>query len=403
MRFDFRNVVPADHKIMRLINRANVLNIIREKAPISRVEISKITGLKKSTISSIVNDLISEDLVYEDSFGESSIGRKPIILRLKEKSRAIGVIDVRHVKTMVAICDLGCNILQYKELPTSQGNNRGEEFFSELGSVIARMTEEVGIPLAGVGVSAPSMASHKDALIYLDRTHHWQNLPVRKLVAEHVKCPVFADNDGKAAALGALWFAPEAQDASSFVFIHVCEGIGVGLVIDHSVYHGAYSLDGHFGQSLIKMDGRWEEINQDNTWEDNASDLGAVKRYGEYSGKSWTGQVHEIEAQMEKVIELARQNDTYAVRALQETARYLGVGIANINCGLGPEKFLVSGRMVKVWDICGPELIRQVERQTYVRVKPIELLILPSHMPNPTLRGAQALVLHDIFRSYRLA
>ena len=59
MKFDFENVIHADHKIMRLINRANVINIIREQAPISRVEISRLTGLKKSTISSIVGELIN--------------------------------------------------------------------------------------------------------------------------------------------------------------------------------------------------------------------------------------------------------------------------------------------------------------------------------------------------------
>lgn len=402
MRFDFRNVVPADHKIMRLINRANVLNIVREKAQISRVEISKLTGLKKSTISSIVNELIAEDLVYEDSFGESAIGRKPIMLRLKEKSRCIGAIEVGHYKTLVAICDLGCNILDSRTLMTAEGSYRGEEFFSEIGRMTAEMAAQSGLPLAGVGISAPSMASHEEALIYLDRSHHWENLNVRKLVAQHVKCPVNADNDGKAAALGALWFAPEVRDVANFVYVQVCEGIGVGLVIDQDVYHGAYSLDGHFGQQLIKIDERWEEINQDNTWENNASDLGVVRRYAEFKGKAWAGSVYDIDVQTDLVIELARRGDKDAIHALEETARYLGVGIANINCGLGPEKILVSGKMARIWDIIGPVIIRQVERLTYVQVKPIDKLVIPCSLERPSFQGAQAMVLQDIFRSYRV-
>jgi len=109
MKFDFGNVIPADHKIMRLINRTNVINIIREKAPISRSEISKLSGLKKSTISSIVGELIEDGLIYEDSLGESTIGRKPIILRLNEKSRLVGVIDVRHIETTLAISPGMCS------------------------------------------------------------------------------------------------------------------------------------------------------------------------------------------------------------------------------------------------------------------------------------------------------
>jgi N-acetylglucosamine repressor len=402
MRFDFKNVIPADHKIMRLINRANVLNIVRERAPISRVEISKLTGLKKSTISSIVSELIGENLIYEDSLGESAIGRKPIILRLKEKSRIIGVIDVRHVNTTVAICDLGRNILQKKEIPTSEGDGDGERFFSECGRILSGMASTFGIPLAGVGISAPSLANHVEGLIYLDHTHHWKNLSVRRLVEQHVKCKVFTENDGKSGALAELWFSEEARNISNFVFLKVCEGIAVGLVIDKTLYHGAYSLDGQFGQQLIRIDGKWEEITRNNTWEDNASDLGAVRRYREYAGRPWRGEITEIEGEMQRVIDLAREGDHNAVRAIKETARYLAVGIANINNGLGPEKIIIAGKVTQIWDLFFPELAHQVEMQTLYQMTPVRELIVPSSLNNPTFEGSQAMVLHDLFKSYKI-
>lgn len=400
MKFDFENVIPADHKIMRLINRANVINIIREQAPISRVEISRLTGLKKSTISSIVGELIASELVYEDSLGQSAIGRKPIILKLNEKSRVAGVIDVRHVETIIAICDLGRNVLEKKVVRTLNGD--GERFFSDCGQTLAEIAGSIDAPMVGVGISAPSLANHVEGIIYLDHTHGWKNINVRQLVGQHVKCKVFTENDGKAGALAQLWFAEESKNLSSFVFLLINEGIGVGLVINKALYHGAYSLDGQFGQQLIKIDGKWEEINQNNTWEDNASDLGVVRRYCEYSGKNFKTDLEDIEENMQRVNDLALGGDHDAVRALKETARYLAVGIANINKGLGPERFIIAGKVVQVWDIVFPEMARQMELQTIYQVMPISELIIPSSLTRPTFEGSQALVLNDVFKSYKI-
>ncbi|HUU30379.1 MAG TPA: ROK family protein [archaeon] len=401
MRFDFGNVIPADHKIMRLINRANVINIIREKAPISRVEISKLTGLKKSTISSIVSDLIGEALIYEDSLGESSVGRKPIFLRLNERGRLVGVIDVRHVKTTVAICDLGRHVLKKKVIRTESGD--GKRFFSNCGKILSDLARLYSVPLTGVGVSVPALANHTEGIIYRDDTHNWMNINVYQLVGQHVGCPVFAENDAKAGALAQLWFADDTGNVSNFVFLLICEGIGVGMVMNRTLYHGVHSLDGQFGLQLIKINGKWEEITRDNTWEDNSSDLGVVRRYCEYSGNIWENNLEDIERNMEQVINLACNGEHHAVRALKETARYLAVGIANINNGLGPERIIIAGKIVQVWDLVFPEIIHQMERQTIFQVVPFRELIVPSSLNSPTFDGAQALVLQDLFKSYKIS
>ncbi len=400
VRFDFSSVVPADHKMMRLINRANVLNIVRERAPISRVEIAKLTGLKKSTISSIVGELIGEGLVYEDSLGESAIGRKPIILRVNEQSRAIGVIDVRHVETVVAVCDLGGKVLEQRVLPTVDGD--GEGFFSGCGRVVGEMAARIGIRLEGVGVSAPSVANHIEGIIYRDPTHHWENLKVSELVSRYAGCRVFTENDGKAGALAQLWFAPETKDLTNFVFIMVCEGIGAGMVINKTLYHGAYSLDSQFGQQLIRIDDKWTEINPNNTWEDNASDLGAVRRYLEYGGGDFSTEVRQIEAVMRQVVDRALEGERNALRALRETARYLGVGLANINNGLGPERIVIAGRMTRAWEIIFPELCDQMRRLTAHPLLPVEELVVPSSLERPTFLGTQAMVLNHVFKSYKI-
>jgi len=76
------NSIVANHKIVRLVKRSILLDIIREKRPISRITISRLTRLNKSTITRIIAGLISEGLVYEGNQEQTPVGRKPVILKL---------------------------------------------------------------------------------------------------------------------------------------------------------------------------------------------------------------------------------------------------------------------------------------------------------------------------------
>jgi len=398
LKINLDKIIAADHKVIRQINRLNVLNTIRDLQAISRVKISKITGLNKSTITNIVGELIEEGLVYEESLGQSAVGRKPIILKLNEKSHIFGAIEVSLCRTNLAICDLGGNVLAHREIPTQAGN--GEKFFKTCGKLLAKMAGSFNkIPMVGVGISICVLINHLEGVIYADNSLKWVNVDVRGIVEREMGCKVFVDNDGKAGALGELWFAPEAQDLSSFVFVWVCEGIGVGMVMNNELYHGFCGLDGQFGPQLIKFEGDLEDIPKEDFWEETASDLAAVNRYSELSG---VPRGDNIEKDILRVVELARKGNQHAVHALKETARYLGVGIANINNGLGPERIIVGGKIVQVWDLIFPEMIRQVERQTIYNVMPLREVIVPSSLDSPPFSGAKAMVIREVFGTYQI-
>jgi len=389
--------LSADFKLVRQINRAAVLKIICERASISRTGISRLTGLNKSTISGIVKELIEEDLVVEESLGESAIGRKPVILKLNKRSRIIGVIEITTHITTLAVCDLEGTLLEKKNVATPSGD--ADAFFRGCGRTLVETAGSLSGRLAGVGISLPGLVDSVRGFLYTNDTLGWCDVDVRGIIEKQMGCKVFVENDAKAGALAELWFAEETRDLENFVFIWVCDGIGVGIVMNNSLYHGYSSLDGQFGHQLIKIDGRWEDVSGENTWEDNASEIGVLKRYSEHSG-SQAGPDTEKETQL--VIDLARSGDHSACRALKETARYLGVGIANINNGLGPQRIIVGGRLVQAWDLIFPEMLRQVERQTIYQMVPVRELIIPGSLSTAPFDGARAMVLRDLFGGYNL-
>ncbi len=110
-KLDTDNLISGNHKIVRNINRSAILNLVRERQPVSRSFLSKLSDLNKSTVSSIIRELLEEKLIYETRNGESTGGRKPIMLKLNRQDCLIGAIDFDPNYTYVAIGDIEANIL----------------------------------------------------------------------------------------------------------------------------------------------------------------------------------------------------------------------------------------------------------------------------------------------------
>ncbi len=100
--------MAVNPKGLRVINRAEMLNLILTHGSITRVKLAKITGLNQSTVSKIVSQLIDEGLVYEASRDNSPMGRKPVNLKINAKYRIYGLIDVAlWTTTLAAASSLG--------------------------------------------------------------------------------------------------------------------------------------------------------------------------------------------------------------------------------------------------------------------------------------------------------
>ena len=100
------NIIGGNSKVLRNVNRGVILNIIRVMQPISRIQIAKMTGLNKSTVSSIVSDLLVEDLIYEKVNEDLNVGRNPINLSIKLRKHIVGAINIDSSITRFAIADI---------------------------------------------------------------------------------------------------------------------------------------------------------------------------------------------------------------------------------------------------------------------------------------------------------
>ena len=390
-RIDLNKANVARSNTIRDINRQIVLNYVRERGPISRAEIAHETALQRSTVSLIVEELRVDGLIEEVS-GESTGGRPPILLSLRTADAVALGVDVGTNRTMVATSDLAGRVLQEESFETHPDAEETTRRIIECANKLIRRNNGT---IEGIGVSLPGLVDPEGSEMFVP-TFNWRDLPLAKDLNEATGLPVTMDNDANAAALAELWFGlPEIRAVRDFILVLVEGGVGTGIVFDGQVYRGENGAAGEFGHMTI---GQGAPVacasGSRECWEAFASERSALARYKNLSsGSNGAGDI-----EFGELIDLALRGDGPARTALQETAKYLGIGIANLIRGLAPEAVIVGGPIVRAWSVIAEDIRTSVEA-TICRGLPSTRIIASTLGPEPTLMGALSLVLASKFAS----
>src|SRR5437763_5574479 len=110
-KIDINNFQVATSETARDINRRIMLNLIRSHQPISRADLARHSGLQRSTVSLITEQLIRENWVTEGASGHAPRGRKPRFLHLNGGRVGIIGINIRPLATTIALADLDAKFL----------------------------------------------------------------------------------------------------------------------------------------------------------------------------------------------------------------------------------------------------------------------------------------------------
>lgn len=388
-RIDLKKANVARSNTIRDINRQIVLNYVRERGPISRAEIAHETALQRSTISLIVEELRIEGLIEELS-GESTGGRPPILLSLRTADAVAIGVDVGTTRTIVATSDLAGRVLHQEEFETNPDSNKTTSNIIDLSrKLISRNNGTI----EGIGISLPGLVSNEGRELFVP-TFNWRDLPLADELNAATGLPVTLDNDANAAAHAELWFGrPEIRTIRDFILVLVEGGVGTGIVFDGQVYRGENGAAGEFGHMTI---GQGAPVacasGSRECWEAFSSERSALARYKNFTNGS------SRDVNFSELIDLGLAGDEPARAALKETARYLGIGIANLIRGLAPEAVIVGGPIVRSWPVIAEDIKTSVEA-TICRGLPSTRIIASTLGPEPTLMGALSLVLASKFAS----
>jgi len=395
-------MITADQLLVKQINKSIVLNIIRKKGNISRAEIAHITGLNKSTVSFLVDELINEGFVKEEGPGESKGGRKPIILSINERAGCIIGIDLDVNYILIVLTDLMANVIWEKKIDVKIGETQQtiiERLIELIDEAISNAPETIR-GILGIGIGVPGIVDYKKGSILLAPNLKWENVPLKQIIEDKFKIKVHIDNEANVGAIGEKWFGVGAK-YNNLVYVSAGIGIGTGIIINGELYRGTVGLAGEMGHMTIDIYDHQCRCGNTGCWENYASEKALLEyintqllmgKSDEYINKNNFYTLSAID-----IIDYARKGNKMALEALKEIGRKLGVGVVNIINTFNPELIIIGNTLSLADDLILNEVLKEVEEKSlvyrYYKVK-IKTSKLQFHAG---AIGAVSLVISELF------
>jgi predicted NBD/HSP70 family sugar kinase len=378
-----QRVTVASSEGIRDINRRAVLNLIRTRQPISRADLARISGLQRSTISLIVEDLIAGHWVLEGATGRLPRGRRPTFLRLNDDRVIIGV-DIRPLQITVALADVNGKFTSQEMMPTAANPKVAVD------GVIARIQRLLrscgGKKVEGIGISLPGRVEPGSGRLVFAPNLKWTDFDIAEAVQKATGFDVEMENAANACVLAAVWF--DHIESRNLVVVTVSEGIGTGILVNGRLARGFSGMAGEFGHVPLDPEGPVCSCGSRGCWEVFGSNRAALRYYFESSSQSGLS--------FQELLSLADQGDGRAAKALEKMAHFLGRGMRMIVAGLDPEQIVIIGDLTRSWHRFGPVI--QAEVQAQGLSGGVAPKLIPVHEDGMArLRGTVALVLQKHF------
>ena len=384
-QIDFTNTQVASSETARDINRGVVLNLIRRRQPISRADLARVSGLQRSTVSLITEQLIREKWVVYGPTGRLPRGRRPTFLRLNDR-RAILVADVRPTEITIAVADVNGRFLSHAAIPTPSDPRSA---LTELTRRVQHLTElHSDLVFEGIGLTVSGRFDPIKEQIAFAPNLKWRNFDLKGPIERATGMRVELENAANACVLAEVWFG-HLEKVRDLVVVTVSEGLGTGIFMNGQLAQGRHGMAGEFGHVPLDPEGPLCTCGGRGCWEVYASNRAALRYYNE-SSPSANGPTFP------DLLALAEAGDALALRALEKMAHAIGRGMRMIVAGLAPEEIVIVGEFAQQWARLGPIIEGEVAAAVLVGTPP-RVRLADAEPSMARLRGAVALVLQKQF------
>lgn len=340
---------------LRRTNRSSVLTRLFLDGPLSRLELGRLTGLSGGTVSNVTAELISDGLVVEAGLVESEGGRPRVLLRVDPRFGYVVGVDVGETRVKLELLDLSMRRLSTVDRPLGSSRPDPRAVADHIAAGLREAVSAAQVPqerVLGVGVGVfgtveevPSAAVRRpepggtEVLVHAP-TVGWDAVPLARLIRAGTGLPLFIDNGAKTLGQAEMWFGA-GKGARHAVIALIGSGVGAAVVTHGATYRGASSSAGEWGHTTIAYGGRRCRCGARGCLEAYVGAEGVLDRYRRARGGRAVPGPDE-ESQVAALIAAAARSKV-AARVLDETAGYLGAGIANLINLFNPERIVLGG------------------------------------------------------------
>ncbi|WHX26259.1 ROK family protein [Virgibacillus halodenitrificans] len=343
-------------------NRSLVLKMIYKNGPISKADISKNTNLTFATIGNITAELLKIKALKVAGYGESNGGRKPVLYEFNWENYYVIALDIGVTKVSAGLVNFKGVIYERYSISMTDFNYQ-TTFIEKVYKVIDQLLSETKIEIskiAGIGVSAPGPIDEDGSQILSPpNLQGVENVNLKDQLQQRYNLIIILEKDANAAALAEQWFG-EVNKNENILYIFADQGIGGGMIVDSRTYRGFKNGAGEIGHISIDPDGPRCNCGNFGCLEAVASGLSIITRIKKEirrGGRSSLTDLYlndEDALTLETIMEHGENGDELVLKVLEETGRYLGIGVTNAINFFAPKMVIFGGQLVELY----PEIVQ---------------------------------------------
>jgi predicted NBD/HSP70 family sugar kinase len=378
----------GDIRLVKKINDRVVLNLIREHGKISGSMLSQITGMRPSTISSILKDLQKRALIKNLGKGESTSrgGKRPYIWTIKSDEEYVIGIDLEIGEITAVVLDLSAGIVAKKIYQVPVVSNL-DELVEQIESCVNEIIDFAKVDkIMGVGLAIAGVVNRDEGIVVKTDVLVDLNIGLIEKLEDVFSFPVIIENNANATAIGEKWTGA-AGGIKNFmtVLIEVNKnvgGLGIGLVFNEELYHGANYCSGELNihlptlhDSLGTMSNRLVE--------------GKILR-------TYAQSIADIDIYI--MLDAAKQGDEIALLYFSILGHLIGKSIANSVALINPELVILAGDIAELDSKISEPIKRVIEMETLNITSESLQVVASTQGRYATGIGAASLVLNEFFK-----
>jgi predicted NBD/HSP70 family sugar kinase/biotin operon repressor len=326
---------------LRRSNLRAITALLGSGGPQSRADLARGTGLSRTTVSSLVTELLGSGVVVEtEDRGtpyKGGSGRPPLLVTLAIRPGDVAGVDIGHGHVRVAVSDRSASILAEVETRTD-ADPHGNATLDIAADLVRAVADEAGVPAAElltIGLCVPAPIDRRSARVDQAVLPGWQQLAPANELAERLGVPVVVDNDANLGAMAEHQHGA-GRGVADLLYVKLASGVGAGLVLGGRLHRGTAGLAGEVGHVLAREDGAVCRCGSRGCLETEVSTRRLLDLLRPAYGD---------ELDLEGLLRLDAGGEAAVRRVLEDAGHTVGRVLAGLCTTLNPARIVVGGSL----------------------------------------------------------
>jgi len=374
--------ISGKPSLIKKINKNIVLNIIREKGPISRAELSKITSISKPTMSNIIRSLKKDRLIIKAGIGPPAVGgsRRPILYSFNKNYGYVIGSQIRVNEIVTILTNFNADIKS--KIIVKIGSSRDEKsVLNKLFKSFEVVLDDVGVDrkdLKGIGIGMHGVVDYKKGILFFaPHFPEWRkNINFVEIVQDKFGVNTYIDNYCRMQVCAEKLFGL-GKNYNNIVAIETGAGLAAGIIIKGDIYRGK-TVAGEIGHTTINPDGPkcfcggrgcFEVMVSPNTLKESIK-KDILNNKGSILYKKCGKRMGQIK--LKDIFEAYILGDNFVEDKMNDIEYWFAIGIANTILSYDPEIVIIQGDYVGATDKFVERIKEKIDKNVfpYLGIKP---------------------------------